>query len=177
MINNNKYNLDYKYDLDYITDNTNDSIIEYIYNIFESNTSYYNDYNFISIGCASNIEHKYYSILPPKDNHQIPPFLMNYIRTKNNNERINIFLIDERLSKPPYVINNMEFDDFKLINETNCYNNWFSKFNNINIYAFYNNITNYKEEYKAYNKLKKKISNKLHIKDYSGFNMDLYITR
>ena len=59
--------------------NTGNNVFDKIYNICESKPEYYNSLNFVSIGSASNIQHKYYNILPPKDNHQLPPCIYNII--------------------------------------------------------------------------------------------------
>ena len=151
-----------------VIDKNNSSIIlKKIYTIFQNNSDYSQSLNFISIGSASNIEHKYYSVLPPKDNHQIPTFLYNilidpYIKYNY----INIFLIDERIEDIPYIINNSSFQ-FEKKNE--CWN-----YKNINIYSYKNNINNYEKELhylvKIYNILS--FNGKLIVNDYSGLEID-----
>ena len=144
----------------------NNIIFKNIYDIFNNNLTYYTSYNFISIGSACNLEHKYYNLLPPNDNHQIPPFLNNII-DKNLYDTINIFLIDERLESPPYII---EYSNlvFNKIND----NYW--KSNNINVYSFKYNMYNYDDEIFYLKKILNKMSNtsKIIINDYSGLEID-----
>jgi hypothetical protein len=140
-------------------------VFKYIYNIL-LNISIENSFNFISIGSASNLEVKYYNILPQKDNHQIPSFL-NKIINNNKYNKINIFLIDERLETPPYIINNSNLN-FKKIKK----NYW--KFNNINIYSFKLNINKFDSELEYLIKISNilDIYSKIIINDYSGLEID-----
>jgi len=156
------------------TGNTGNNVFDKIYNICESNPEYYNSLNFVSIGSASNIQHKYYNILPPKDNHQLPPCIYNIIDNIINHsvgvniKQCNIFLIDDRIEDPPYIVNN-SYLHFERNNE--C---WTSEGDcKINVYILHQNIYNYDTEITYIRKIYDKINNGLFIiNDYSGLEID-----
>lgn len=93
---------------------------------------------FLSTGAASNIDisiHKKKDFIIGKNNHQFPLFLYKfYHKYLNNNYNINIILIDDRLTKPPYIVDNF-IDNIKF-NEIDD-NIWISNDNRIKIYSIY----------------------------------------
>ena len=93
---------------------------------------------------------------------------------RNTDKQYNIFLIDERLETPPYIIQNSKYIFEKSLRlDTNIkYNHWTS--NNINVYAFSYNIYNYKNELPYIKKLMNYIIQPgcLVINDYSGLELD-----
>lgn len=93
---------------------------------------------FLSTGSASNIDisiHKKNDFIIGKNNHQFPPFLSRlYHQPQYDNININIILIDDRLSKPPYIINNfIDNTTFNTITD----NIWISNDNRIKVFAIY----------------------------------------
>ena len=156
-------------------DNTlsrDNSLFNQIYNIVSSKLDGHTAFNFISIGSASNLDSKCYNIIPDKNNHQLPPFIVDLI-DNNPDKDYNVFLIDERLENPPYIINNSKYIFKKSINQDNIkYNCW--KSNNVTVYAFNYNIYNYKNELEGCKKLIKYIKHPgyLIINDYSGLELD-----
>lgn len=108
---------------------------ENILNDIEINNS---TITFLSTGSASNIdisEYKKKDFIIGKNNHQFPIFLYNfYHKYREYNFNINIILIDDRLSKPPYIVNN--FIDNMKFNEIEK-NIWISLDSKIKIYTIY----------------------------------------
>jgi len=156
----------------------NIDIFKCIYNIVRSSIYDSSVFNFVSIGSASNLDSKYYSIIPSYDNHQLPTFIVDII-DKNEYQEYNMFLIDERLEEPPYIIQNSKYSFTK--NDEYIYDNksnhW--KSNNINVYSFNSNIYNYKSELIYIKKIiecikqeQQEQQGQLIINDYSGLELD-----
>ena len=97
---------------------------------------------FLSTGSASNIDistNKKKDFIIGKNNHQFPRFLYKfYHKYREYNYNINIILIDDRLSTPPYIVNN--YTDNIKFNKIED-NKWISQDNRIKIYAIYDIFT------------------------------------
>ena len=95
-----------------------------------------NSITFLSIGSASNITiggYKKHDFMIGNNNHQFPPFLLNFYNN-NSNYKLNILLLDDRLEYPPYIINNFGLKDYFKKDEY-IKNKWSSK--NISVIAMY----------------------------------------